>query len=214
MRPPGPYIRLLGPCAICGQPSYRTASQRKRKTPGNYTCSAPCLSELKAREQRLRARPWQERFWERVAKSDGCWEWTGCVHPKTGYGMGDADGVTKSAHRMAYVLEYGAIPSGLQVLHHCDNRKCVRPSHLYAGTHADNMRDMVARGRSPRPLASPAWYPPRGEQNGNSRLTAGSIREIRQLLGTLTNTELGRNYGVSRNAILKIRTGQTWVGVT
>lgn len=91
----------------------------------------------------------EDRFWEKVARSDGCWEWLG---PKTrGYGTFHVlrDGVrrTVKAHRFAYELVKEQIPAGLEILHSCDNRGCVNPSHLSVGTRSDNMRDMVAKGR-------------------------------------------------------------------
>lgn len=57
-------------------------------------------------------------------------------------------GVTFGAHNLADFFARGLIAPGLQVLHTCDNRLCVDPEHTYRGTHADNMRDMVVRGRS------------------------------------------------------------------
>jgi hypothetical protein len=91
-------------------------------------------------------RPISERFWEKVAKGDGCWEWQ-AFRLKSGYGwFGGAEG-TDLTHRVAWRLERGPIPDGMFVLHHCDNRACVRPDHLFLGDHAANMRDMVAKGR-------------------------------------------------------------------
>jgi len=92
-------------------------------------------------------RPLAERFWEKVEKTDGCWLWTSTLNT-WGYGQFQI-GRTKQyrAHRIAYELTYGPIPAGMHVCHHCDNPRCVRPDHLFLGTHLDNMRDRQAKGR-------------------------------------------------------------------
>lgn len=90
-----------------------------------------------------------ERFWPKVQKTDCCWEWTGYVMPN-GYGTfgrGRAIEGKVYAHRFAYEALVGPIPVGQHVCHRCDNRRCVRPDHLFLGTQRDNMRDMVAKGR-------------------------------------------------------------------
>lgn len=79
-------------------------------------------------------------------KSKDCWEWVGAVNNK-GYGYIHAKVGRFLAHRVSYELEYGPIPEGMCVLHKCDNPRCVRPSHLFLGTIADNNRDMMAKGR-------------------------------------------------------------------
>jgi len=94
------------------------------------------------------------RFWSRVDRRGprDCWSWTaGCC--TAGYGhfrLGSAstgDRRKELSHRLAYELTKGPIPDGLKVLHECDNPPCCNPAHLFVGTHADNMRDMHAKGR-------------------------------------------------------------------
>jgi hypothetical protein len=94
------------------------------------------------------SRPIAERFWEKTRFTpSGCWEWQATIQ-KNGYGhFMRSKRKPIMAHRMAYELAYGSIPEGLHVLHRCDNRRCVRPDHLWVGTHSDNMRDMHAKGR-------------------------------------------------------------------
>lgn len=94
-----------------------------------------------------------DRFWAKVQKSDGCWSWTGCL-TQWGYGQFNVDGKRRiHAHRFAYELTHGELPKHLHACHRCDNRQCVRPDHLFAGTRSDNMRDAVAKGRHRNPLA-------------------------------------------------------------
>lgn len=87
------------------------------------------------------------RFWLRVEDNPGgCWNWTSTMKPN-GYGHYSTHPDQWLAHRFAYTATYGPIPDGLFVCHTCDNRRCVRPAHLFLGTHDDNMRDMVAKKR-------------------------------------------------------------------
>ena len=87
-------------------------------------------------------------FWCKVDKGDGdgCWEWTGATQSK-GYGSFSINGKTYNAHRISFAIHNGYMPT-LNVLHSCDNRKCVRPDHLREGTQLENVQDMIERGRA------------------------------------------------------------------
>ncbi len=91
--------------------------------------------------------PLADRFWIKVVRSgdDECWGWSGTTNK--GYGRINVGGNMVLAHRVAWELTSGLIPPGMCVLHSCDNPPCVNPNHLFLGTHADNMRDMRAKGR-------------------------------------------------------------------
>jgi DNA-binding CsgD family transcriptional regulator len=110
------------------------------------------------------ARPkFAERFWAKVQRSDGCWNWRG-KSAKDGYGCvvfnyraeNHRRNIMRAAHRIAWILRRGPIADGLFVLHSCDNRLCCNLAHLRLGTHADNMRDMAERGRSANTKLDPA----------------------------------------------------------
>ena len=89
------------------------------------------------------------RFWSRVRRSDGCWEWIG-VRTVKRYGRHTEPltGRKLRAHRLSWEIHFGPIPDGLCVLHHCDNPPCVRPDHLFLGTDKDNSVDRVRKGRN------------------------------------------------------------------
>lgn len=95
-----------------------------------------------------------ESFTKRVQKTEGCWLWTGPQRKPTGKGGWGAYGLFRPkrrinyyAHRFSWRINYGPIPDGMFVCHKCDNPTCVRPDHLFLGTHKDNMGDAKRKGR-------------------------------------------------------------------
>jgi len=146
-----------------------------------------------------------ERFWSYVDKSGECWTWTGGTYTG-GYGQFYLAGRKIHAHRAAYEIAHGPIPDGLHICHHCDTPACVRPDHLYAATHAQNMQDAIERGRFVMP---PGGI---GEKNGRAKLTESEVLEIRRLYasGDYLQRELADRYGVTQAYISKIVNRKNW----
>lgn len=142
-----------------------------------------------------------ERFWRKVRRGGEaeCWEWQAYRRPD-GYGeFGVGKGIVRT-HRFAWQLANGPIPSGLWVLHRCDNRPCVNPAHLFAGTPLDNARDMIAKGRNIAAIRP--GYAPRGERQGSSKLTAADVIQIRGLLKSGRRTaEIAAQFAITDNYV-------------
>lgn len=145
------------------------------------------------------------RFESYVKRSDGCWEWIGKLMT-TGYGRFSMNGKHLSSSRVAYAFIYGPIPPGIYVCHKCDNPKCVRPDHLFAGTHADNMRDMAAKGRGRSGCVSMP-----GESNPQAVLTERDVYLIRSLVQKdVKQKVLADTFGVTFQTISDIARGKRW----
>ena len=82
----------------------------------------------------------------------GCWIYQGALN-NGGYGQISVNSKNQLAHRFSYSHFNGGIPDGLFVLHRCDVRACCNPHHLFAGTHQENMDDMISKGRNKLPPA-------------------------------------------------------------
>lgn len=150
----------------------------------------------------------EQRFFASWSQDkNGCWNWLGHLSPR-GYGRIKAGDRMIRAHRYSWMTENGRdIPEGMVVCHSCDNPKCVNPAHLFIGTVADNVADCVAKGRHAKGdrLAHPRA---KGEKNGNSRLLANEVAEIRA--DTRPQRVIAKQFGVTQAAISKIKRGEMW----
>ena len=110
-------------------------------------------------------------------------------------------GKPKLAHRVAYEISVDEIPDGMFVLHKSDNRKCVNPKHLFLGTNADNVKDMIKKGRQAK-----------GERNGRSKLTEEEVIMIRNLYATgdFTYNKLASLFPVCSRSIQSIVKEEYW----
>jgi hypothetical protein len=123
-----------------------------------------------------------------------------------GYGVVSRNGKLIKAHRLAYCEHNGVSLesiAGVVIRHKCDTPACIEPTHLEPGTHADNVRDKVSRGRQPR-----------GESNRAAKLTEDAIREMRRryvprcpINGT---TALAKEFGCSQSAVSRAINGELW----
>lgn len=144
----------------------------------------------------------ENRFWCKVNSSDdeSCWPWVAGVSKSTGYGQFQMNGAARPAHRVAYELTSGEIPDDLFVCHACDNKLCCNPAHLWLGTHAENMADMVAKGRQ---LC--------GEKNPNARLSRSDVCDIRDMPAYgFTQQQIADMFGVSQSHVSRIILREKW----
>lgn len=134
-------------------------------------------------------------FWEKVKITPGCWEWLasknqarrGIYNPRGAKKLG----VSSLAYRVSWIIHYGELPEGSQVLHSCDNPTCVNPQHLFLGTSKDNTLDMLKKGRG-----------------GKSKLTSVQVISIRS--DERPRRVIAKEYGITLNMVQKIKAKHSW----
>ena len=151
-------------------------------------------------------KPIEQRFWEKVLKTEGCWLWQGATNLQ-GYGKlsrGRVSEGTLAAHRLSYEIAFGAIPPGQYVLHKCDTPLCVRPDHLFLGSQTDNLLDMTLKGHR-------SFRPHSGESNGRAKLVETQVSQIRgRFAKDESRAKLAKEYGVDWSTIDRIVKQTSW----
>lgn len=148
-----------------------------------------------------------DRLWKGIdiGSPNDCWEWKGRPG-KNGYCKMSINGREEYIHRIVYQISIGPIPDGYDVCHKCDNRKCANPSHLFAGTRADNLHDMMRKGRDDHTKNLKL------ENHAMAKLTNDEVREIRRLYdhGERNLKKIGARFGVTNHAIYRIVHRLNW----
>lgn len=136
--------------------------------------------------------------------SNGCWVWKKRLN-HDGYGVISIKKSKRFVHRVVYQEWVGSIPEGKEVCHTCDVRNCCNPEHLFVGTHLDNIRDMVKKGRN-APVA--------GENNPRAILTEAQVIEIfKKLIKGERVSTIAVNFGVPSRIIHNIKNLKAWKSV-
>lgn len=172
------------------------------------------------------------RFWSKVRREEGCWEWMARVD-RGGYGIFS---ITREklvrAHRLSWLLAGQPDPGAACLLHRCGNHRCVRPDHLYVGS----LHELKSEARAPsRPQPTLVWNAarrpaprgenhwtrrdrqrvPRGERSNLSKLTEEDVLAIRRLhaTGRHRNSDLAAMFAVAERSIYHIVRRKTWTHV-
>lgn len=149
------------------------------------------------------------RFWSKVdiCEDDRCWNWCGSIRGNSGYGQfyvgGKRNYKQLSSHRVAWEFYNNQfIPEKMLVCHSCDNRLCCNPKHLFLGSQADNIQDMISKNRQATK-----------ERHGRAKINMNIANEIRQryAAGGQSQDELAKEYGINQTTAGRIVRNEIWI---
>lgn len=132
-------------------------------------------------------------------RETGCRIWDGRLNKENGYGRIGYMSKQWRAHRLMYTLMLGDIPKGMELMHSCDNPRCINPNHLTPGTHAQNIAEAYAKGRK---------FVPQGDRHPRFSFTEEQARRI--VSSDISASEIAAEFGVSKSSIYRLRNGSTW----
>ena len=160
-------------------------------------CSHACFS-VHRRDKALKVERIAARFWPKVSKSEGCWEWTGAL--SQGYAViGIAGRRSTKASHVSWLLTHGRWPNAF-MCHRCDNPKCVRPDHLFEGDALANARDACAKGRNAR-----------GAETNSTPYSAEDVLKVAEAIRRgMTEVQIVEALGVSRAHVYRVRHRMVW----
>jgi Autographiviridae endonuclease len=137
---------------------------------------------------------------EYVKDTEGCWNVISHSLNRNGYSVFKVNQKMLLIHRYSYETNVGEIPEGMEVLHSCDNRRCINPKHLFLGTQADNNQDMKSKGRCCC-----------GESHHNAKLKANEVSEIRRLFTKKVSLgEIANRFAISKSNACLIANRKAW----
>lgn len=192
---------IEGICQTC-EKAFVTPNHRSKTA--KYCCNNCKFIGLSKSLECRRAEFWS---YVDIRGPDDCWPWLSSL--RSGYGrFWTTDGFV-TAHVEAWEQTYGRVQvkrgtTGTVLRHSCDRRDCVNPRHLTPGTQAENIQDMVDRGRSTKGQNQ-------GEKNAAAKLTVEQVKAIRS--DERTQREIGADYGISRTMVRYIKQRKWWAHV-
>ena len=196
----------------------------------NQSCEGAGKAQREARKEARLIPDLSEKnitnFYRKIsptANDQGCLEWLGASH-KDGYGRFGIAGRLFQSTRIAFFVATGIDPLNMDVCHKCDNPPCCNPDHLFLGTRADNVKDMISKGRAnfqkdPAKPASPRVRPAYirkdsavGARHGQCKLDDATVTMIREMYckSKTTHAQIAAEFGVVQSLIGKIIRRELW----